>query len=88
MLLPRLTGRTILPHAGTAAKAQGAKQRGQSPAASLCSQRTTSDEVSNRASFIPSVCQKAHVHVKQNTTYEHLQKRPVSQRYLAFRDRN
>jgi hypothetical protein len=36
----------------------------------------------------PSVCQKAHVHVKQNTTYEHPQKRPVSQRYLAFRDRN
>jgi IS5 family transposase len=27
-----------------------------SPAASLCSQRTTSDEVSNRASFMPSVC--------------------------------
>lgn len=44
---------------------------GQSPAASLCSQRTTSDDVSNRASFIPSVCQKAHVHVKQNTTYEY-----------------
>ena len=44
---------------------------GQSPAAWLCSQRTTSDEVSNRAPFIPSVCQNAHVHVKQNTTYEH-----------------
>ena len=64
--------------AGQFSRTQGLRRKlkepssaGQSPAASLCSQRTTSHEVSNRASFIPSVCQNAHVHVKQNTTYEH-----------------
>ena len=69
-VLTRLLGR-FAKALGLRRKLKEPSSAGQSPVASLCSQRTTSDEVSNRASFIPSVCQNAHVHVKQNTIYEH-----------------
>src|SRR5882724_2465030 len=59
--------------AGQFSRTQGLRRKlseprsaGQSPAASLCSQQTTSDDDSNRVSFMLSVWPIAHVQVNKN----------------------
>src|SRR5213079_3485110 len=59
--------------AGQFSRTQGLRRKlsepssaGQSPAASLCSQRTTSDDDSNLAFFISFVCSIPHVRVNKN----------------------
>src|SRR5437763_15937595 len=59
--------------AGQFSRTQGLRRKlsepssaGQSPAASLCSQRTTSDDDSNLAFFISFVCPIPHVRVNKN----------------------
>ena len=82
MLLPRHTGRTILAHAGLRRKLKEPSSAGQSAASERHRMKGQ-----NRASFIPSVCQNAHVHVKQNTIYEHPSKPRVSALFCV-RNRN
>src|ERR1700730_4522494 len=59
--------------AGQFSRTQGLRRKlsepssaGQSPVASLCSQRTTSQDDSNRVSFISFVCRNTHVRVNKN----------------------
>src|SRR6516164_1742072 len=80
--------------AGQFSRTQGLRRKlkepssaGQSPAASLSSQRTTSNEVSNRESFIPFVCHKAHVHVKQNEYVKNRRNARVSALFCVSRQK-
>src|SRR5262245_24120764 len=57
---------------------------GQSSAASLCSQRTTSDDDSNRVSLMPTVCLTPHVPVNQKHVIRISMKTPWLSAILRF----
>ena len=86
MLLPRHTGRTILAHAGTAAKAQGAKQRGPNPRFALQPANDMGRSFKSGVLYTVRVSESTRSRQAKHNMRTAVET-PVSQRYLAFRDR-